>query len=432
MTDNLSPTGVTTEPGIFGEQVLPGVSPQDPTLVPPSSTDVTFSDATPSLKRQRTTGTSSNNRNLNDLAHIELIQIISSLQQQNATLTQLLAKAMEAQAKNVQLSVSSPADVTHIFNEKKNGTSASKWSTAASAPKKVQTTIDPTPAETVGVTSKNKSKKNKKENQQPAKSVPPAEKNKKKIVQKKKYQEGTLAAKEWASRIFKAPEPSHASDSTNIDTPTGFTFIYTYSAKYSKYSEVRERLYLMKVKLNRVYSIQRPAKNVMAILVHNGYVQELRNIFIECGLTVFDDFNPISPDNIGDKKLLEMLPTVEHRTAKAQSLYYNHMLQAMCALKDPKLGLSILRSFNATQNNHYVPEIIISKFIELKPAAIRIKKPVITSVLRGFDSASLFPELQDIDSGSTYVVPEIKCTGDTINASTPKNDENAEDINMDL
>ncbi|KAI9328137.1 hypothetical protein BD770DRAFT_298779, partial [Pilaira anomala] len=85
---------------------------------------------------------------------------------------------------------------------------------------------------------------------------------------------------------------------------SGYTFIYLPSKKRTTYSELRDRLKLLGVNLNRVYSLGRPAKNVISLLIHQGYEKELLSLCDTTGVKPITNFNPTSGATIGDPELL--------------------------------------------------------------------------------------------------------------------------------
>lgn len=164
----------------------------------------------------------------------------------------------------------------------------------------------------------------------------------------------------------------------------------------TKHSDLREKLRVLKINLNRVYAIQRPAKNIVSLLIHAGYAQEILDICAKEGIHPITDFNPIASANLGDPKLLESLTEVQLND-KAKAIYYNRMLQAAAQIRDSRLGLTILKYFNSKDNTdcHAIPDVIVEQFLKLKPTAVRKIKSANTAntVLKGFDAANLFASL---------------------------------------
>ncbi|CAO3627619.1 unnamed protein product [Mucor hiemalis] len=129
----------------------------------------------------------------------------------------------------------------------------------------------------------------------------------------------TAKAKKWAARLFASPV-----DPTNTTADkSGYSFVYLPSNKRTTYSELRERIKLIGVNLTRIYSISRPAKHVVAILVHSAYAKELLDLFTKAGIKPILDFSPTSARTIGDPRLLETLKSDQQREDKAKSIYYN-------------------------------------------------------------------------------------------------------------
>ncbi|EPB87635.1 hypothetical protein HMPREF1544_05518 [Mucor circinelloides 1006PhL] len=193
-------------------------------------------------------------------------------------------------------------------------------------------------------------------------------------------------------------------------------------------------LSLLKINLKRIFAIQRPAKNVVFLLVHSNYASETVQICkTDVVNAITDFFNPISGKNLGDHKLVNDL-TDAQLTDKAKVIYYNRMLQAAVQLRDPRLGLTIFKFFNAqdqSSDNHYIPSVIIDEYIKLKPAdSVRkiCAANTARSVLKGFDASQLFASL-----ANTNVDTSIPTPASGSNSSSSSTDaSNAGNSAMDL
>lgn len=228
-------------------------------------------------------------------------------------------------------------------------------------------------------------------------------------------------------RLFATPPTI---DTTSDDTTkSGYTFVYLPSNKRTSYAELRERIKLIGINLTRVYSLSRPAKHVVAILVHSAYAKELTDLFAKTGIKPILDFSPTSAQSIGDPRLLETLKSDQQREDKAKSIYYNSLLRATVQLRDAKLGLhmyfKLLFHKLDSKDRHYVPEIIVQQFLKLKPDAVKPPRPAHSpaAMLGGFDATSLFRSLEGITPPQAQVTDTVM-NEDTAMSSGDNNNDN--------
>jgi hypothetical protein len=196
----------------------------------------------------------------------------------------------------------------------------------------------------------------------------------------------------------------------------------------TSHSDLRKRLAVIGINLNRVYALQRPSKNVPAILVHFAYAPEVIQLCkAEDGVDPVMDFNPTATSVIGDPHLSEILKTDEQRAAKAKALYFNHVLTAATQARDPHFGLVILKHFNSlpSVDHHYVPDVILAEYIKLRPAATRSRAQAFptASQLRGFDASNLFEVLNS--PHSDHPTPAITENGSSGTFSTSGDNEDS-------
>lgn len=327
----------------------------------------------------------------NNLAQSDLIDLVIKLQEQNLILTRLLERASApTTAASTQLNLEPNLN----FTRTKSGSAASRYASGKDFPQlksgtKNKSTITATPTTTSA---------------QPTVVSKKNSGTKKSLKKSTKTPANTEEAKKWALRLF-TDEPNQSdtaqSSSTETTVPLGYTCVYLPINRKTKHADLREKLRILKINLNRIYAIQRPAKKVVSLLVHTGYAPDIVKICETEGIKPITNFNPISGTNLGDPKLLESLNEAQLND-KAKAIYFNRMLQAAMQLRDPRLGLTILKHFNAKDGNdlHYIPTEIVDQYITLKPDAIRKISTAnkAKSVLKGFDASKLFASLANVDT----------------------------------
>lgn len=304
------------------------------------------------------------------LSSESLIQIIKDLQAENKQLLQILAQ-------------------TTAVNSQQNSQTTSQEFTFTSNPE--LSTKDFPALKKTAPAKKNTPAKS-------GKSPTGNTNNKKKFSFQKPI---TPEAKSWALRLFTAPPTTNSTQSSESQPPRGFTFVYLPSNRKTPHPELRERLRFIGIQLSRVYNISYPAKNVVALLVHKAYADEIYSLVSLAGISALKDFNPISGSTIGDPQLLADF-TPEQLEDKAKSLFFNRMLKAAVQLQNPKFGLHILKEFNnrSPSDNHHIPDAIVQQYIHLRPTAVRNRNHVTAraSFLGGFDASQLFTSLHDTTS----------------------------------
>ncbi|EPB84964.1 hypothetical protein HMPREF1544_08242 [Mucor circinelloides 1006PhL] len=411
------------------------------------SSDWTSTMTTPGPATVTTNATTSNKRRrdsmqqdiagrdyYNNLKQSELIDLVVKLQEQNLILTRLLERSTltataTATSSNNRLNLNPVVN----FTRTKSGSAASRYASEKDFPalnsgtKKGSATA--TKATTTTATNSNTataSSKKKSGNQKSSKAKhlepPPAD---------------AAEAKKWALRMFTTAntDPSSSTDSqvsTDAAIPPGYTCVYLPISPKLKHTGIRKRLDVLKINLKRIFAIQRSAKNIVSLLVHSNYAPEIVKICEADGVNAITDFNPISGKNLGDPKLVNDLTDDAQLNDKAKAIYYNRMLQAAVQLRDPRLGLTILKFFNAQDqsfDNHYIPSVIIDEYIKLKPNSVRKISAANTarSVLKGFDASQLFASL-----ANTNVDTSITPTSGSNSSSSSTDASNAGNSAMDL
>ena len=381
---------------------------------PMESPAATFSSFT--LGKRSRPESLSDDRDFNLLSKSELVNMVKSLQEQNLLLTRCLA---ESHARNFIAPASS------VTQKNTHGITASKHAPPnAGSQKDFPSLPKGKSSRTTSSVSKNTATTTPGKSFSKVAQTPPT----KKTTQKKNIsRKATPQAKEWAVRLFQNASGTNAEKINGDSSSTGYTFIYLPSKKRTTYSELRDRLKLLGINLNRVYSIGRPAKHVISLLIHQGYEKELLSLCDTTGVKPITDFSPTSGATIGDPELLAALKSDIQKEDKAKSIFYNNLLRSAVQLRDSKLGLSILKFFNTLEisDKHYVPEVIVTQFIKLKPQAIQTPRHTTSKIaaLGGFDAATIFESLESHGgvTGSNTPVIENQIHANTftdVNADT--------------
>ncbi|CAO0799571.1 unnamed protein product [Mucor circinelloides] len=346
----------------------------------------------------------------NNLKQSELIDhLVVKLQEQNLTLARLLERS------TLTATTATTTATSSNNNRTKKGSATATKATATTAA---------TNSNTATASSKKKSG-----NQKSSKAKhlePPAD---------------AAEARKWALRMFTTAntDPSLSTDSqvsTDAAIPPGYTCVYLPISPKLKHAGIRKILDVLKINLKRIFAIQSPAKNIVFLLVHSNYAPEIVKICETDGVNAITDFNPISGKNLGDPKLVNDL-TDAQLNDKAKAIYYNRMLQAAVQLRDPRLGLTILKFFNAqdqSSDNHYIPSVIIDEYIKLKPDSVRkiSAANIAQSVFKGFDASQLFVPLANtnVDTSITPTTSGSNSLSSSTDASNNAGNSSTMDLNQ--
>ncbi|KAG0756944.1 hypothetical protein G6F24_010814 [Rhizopus arrhizus] len=113
----------------------------------------------------------------------------------------------------------------------------------------------------------------------------------------------------------------------------GFQYIYVLTKVRVPIGQVRSRLRKLDINNNRILDIHYPDRNILALLVHNDYAAELRQQLQRFKITIKDDFDPCSPQNLRDPKYANL--PVEERTNRAFMHHCDRMERALQFIRVP-------------------------------------------------------------------------------------------------
>ncbi|KAI8380020.1 endonuclease-reverse transcriptase-domain-containing protein, partial [Choanephora cucurbitarum] len=183
----------------------------------------------------------------------------------------------------------------------------SKWATvAAAAPVPA-----PTPGEAYG-----KSKKS-------VSSSPSGA-----AVQAKPKVKVTSRHRKAAARIFVVSSPPAGSP---VDGPL-FEYVYLPNKYRARLSVFRQKLRLIGLDNSRVLDVHYPARNVVALLIHTAYKENLLKVLNKYSLPVLTDFDPFSVANVRDPSFASL--DSDALTAKARELQQARLVRALGYIRE--------------------------------------------------------------------------------------------------
>ncbi|KAG1154621.1 hypothetical protein G6F37_009285 [Rhizopus arrhizus] len=131
-----------------------------------------------------------------------------------------------------------------------------------------------------------------------------------------------LQRQEAAARFLQPPSDNQ-----------GFQYIYVPTKARVPIGQVRSRLRKLDINNNRILGIHYPDRNILALLVHNDYATELRQQLQRFKVTIKDDFDPCTSQNLRDPKYANL--PVEERTNRAFMHHCDRMERALQFIRVP-------------------------------------------------------------------------------------------------
>ncbi|EIE89350.1 hypothetical protein RO3G_14061 [Rhizopus delemar RA 99-880] len=110
-------------------------------------------------------------------------------------------------------------------------------------------------------------------------------------------QQRRLQRQEAAARLLQSP-------STN----QGFKYIYLPTKARVPIGQIRSRLRKLGINNSRIIDIHYPDRNIVALLIHNDYEDEIRQQLQRFKVTIKEDFNPCNPQVLRDPKYADRTP----------------------------------------------------------------------------------------------------------------------------
>ncbi|OBZ80553.1 hypothetical protein A0J61_11398 [Choanephora cucurbitarum] len=143
----------------------------------------------------------------------------------------------------------------------------------------------------------------------------------------------TPAARDAAARTF-----------LPVSGSQGFSFMYLPCRSKEPISAMREKLRKLKLQSSRLLDIHYPTNNVMAMLVHNDYLEEATNLLQLNKIDLIENFSPDSPNNLSNPKLADL--THEERIATAINLHQTRLTNIALRIRQDQRKLAVARAFH--------------------------------------------------------------------------------------
>jgi hypothetical protein len=135
-------------------------------------------------------------------------------------------------------------------------------------------------------------------------------------------QQRRVQKQETAARFFQPP-------STN----QGFQYLYIPTKARIPVGKLRTTLKRLGLNNSRILDIHYPDRNVAALLVHNDYAPELKQLFTTMKISVKEDFNPWDGSSLKDPQFIDC--TSEERNKLAASIQHQRLEKAVMHIREP-------------------------------------------------------------------------------------------------
>ncbi|KAG0755808.1 hypothetical protein G6F29_010652 [Rhizopus arrhizus] len=147
-----------------------------------------------------------------------------------------------------------------------------------------------------------------------------------------KQQQRRQQRQEAAARLLQPPSENQ-----------GFQYLYLPTKARVPVGQLRSRLRKLDINNNRILDIHYPDRNVVVLLVHNDYADELRSHLRKFKVTLKDDFDPCDPMILRDPKYSDS--TTEEQTNIIFMHYCNRMERTLRFVRAP-IKFAVARYFH--------------------------------------------------------------------------------------
>ncbi|KAK4511684.1 DNA mismatch repair protein msh6 [Mucor velutinosus] len=122
--------------------------------------------------------------------------------------------------------------------------------------------------------------------------------------------------------------------------PKGYTTVYFNRSRRFTRTEVRNNLHLIKADASRIIDVTFPARNIIGVLVHLQYKDNLVSILTKNNINVVEGFDPTDPKHLADPKFKEM--SLSKREDAAFDLQINRCAKSLVYLANRRSRLLLL------------------------------------------------------------------------------------------
>ncbi|KAI7902935.1 uncharacterized protein BX663DRAFT_551794 [Cokeromyces recurvatus] len=133
--------------------------------------------------------------------------------------------------------------------------------------------------------------------------------------------------------IHKQRQQSAARFLQNPSDNQCFQYVYIHTKARIPIKQLRKKLGRLEINKYRILDVHYPTRNIVALLVHNDYVEEPRGQLTKFQITISDDFNPCDGRILKDPKLQHESP--EQRDQLAFSFHCDRIERVLGFIRFP-------------------------------------------------------------------------------------------------
>ncbi|KAI8046932.1 uncharacterized protein B0P05DRAFT_454044, partial [Gilbertella persicaria] len=111
-----------------------------------------------------------------------------------------------------------------------------------------------------------------------------------------------------------------------------YEYVYLPNKYRDRLSAFRRKLRLIGLDNSRVLDVHYPARNVVALLIHSAYKEDLLKVMAKYSLPVLTDFDPFSGANVKDPAFASL--DADALSAKARELQQARLVRALGYIRE--------------------------------------------------------------------------------------------------
>lgn len=156
---------------------------------------------------------------------------------------------------------------------------------------------------------------------------------------------------------------------TKLSENPGFTYLYLPTRARMPFKDMRKSLRDLSFNSGSIVDIHYPAKNVVALLIHNDYQSTATKILQQNDLVPITNFDPLNPDNLADPQFKDA--SHEERTTQLRTIVDNQIQRTIEFLRPP-VKLAVARDF---QRKGLITDTYLNDLINLHRSNQSSTKP---------------------------------------------------------
>ena len=180
---------------------------------------------------------------------------------------------------------------------------------------------------------------------------------------------------------------------TPVSGTHGYQYIYLPCRFRESIGNARAKLAKLRLENSRILHLYYPTSRVVAILVHNDYVDHALTTLNKAGIKPLEEFNPRDPTNLRDSKFADL--TNDERHLKMCEIHTASLLRALDRVRvevRPSVARSFFHKSWITQEQY---QDFLNKSRPPRQATTQVKTSFLDVIMNEVDPQEPLPSLQD-------------------------------------